>query len=126
MIAAGFGFRASARVESLSDAFDRACAALPEGRAVDLMTTAADKAQADVFRAFAARRGIAARGVDAARLSTQKTRTRSDASLAARGTGSLSEAAALAALAEGGRLLGARVISEDGLATCALAEGDTE
>ena len=39
-------------------------------------------------------------------------------------SGSLAEAAALAALAPGARLIAPRVTSEDGMATCAIAEGD--
>ncbi len=48
--------------------------------------------------------------------------TRSAASLAATGTGSASEAAALAAAGPGARLLGPRLVL--GPVTCALAEGE--
>lgn len=115
MIVAGFGFRAKATVESLASAFARA------GGQADLLATAADKAETELFRRFAAARPVAAVAPDAIR--AQQTRTYSSASHAARGTGSLAEAAALAAAGPGARLIGARVISEDGRATCALAEG---
>ncbi|MHA6346914.1 cobalamin biosynthesis protein, partial [Roseivivax sp. CAU 1761] len=38
-------------------------------------------------------------------------------------TGSVAEAAALAAAGPGARLLGPRAVSPDGCATCALAQG---
>lgn len=50
-----------------------------------------------------------------------ETLSRSDASVAATGQGSASEAAALAALGAGGRLLGPRIAC--GSVTCALAIG---
>ena len=58
-----------------------------------------------------------------AALTAQATSTQSPASRASRGTGSVAEAAALAAAGPGARLLSPRVISADGRATCALAEG---
>ncbi len=115
MIVAGFGFRADARVESLASAFARA-----GGQAVCL-ATAQDKAEAAVFRRFAAGQRVIGVGPEAIR--AQRTLTQSTASLATRDTGSLAEAAALAAAGHGARLLGPRVISDDGCATCALAEG---
>lgn len=119
VIVAGFGFRAAATPESLADAFARAGG---EPRAA-VLATAADKAEGATFRAFAEGRGLPIRGIDSTSLAAQKTRTHSEASRAARGTGSLAEAAALAAAGAGARLLGPRVISGDGRATCALAEG---
>ena len=70
------------------------------------------------------RLGLPVHAVDAATLSRQETRTQSKPSRAARGTGSVAEAAALAAAGPGARLLAPRVVSQDGLATCALAKRD--
>lgn len=115
VIVAGFGFRADARVESLASAFARA------GGQADCLATARDKAKAEVFQHFADGQRVISVAPKAIR--SQTTLTQSLASLAARGTGSLAEAAALAAAGPGARLLGPRVISDDGCATCALAEG---
>jgi cobalt-precorrin 5A hydrolase len=119
VIAAGFGFRGAATAASLADAFARAGAA---GRA-NTLATAADKAHMLAFDTFARSLALPVRAVDAASLARQETATRSRASLSARGTGSVAEAAALAAAGHGARLIAPRVISADGLATCALAEG---
>jgi cobalt-precorrin 5A hydrolase len=43
--------------------------------------------------------------------------------LAARGVGSVAEAVALAAAGPGARIVVARVISSDRMATCAIAQG---
>lgn len=130
VIAAGFGFRAAATSESLSDAFARASGG-PRAAgltttvlATAVLATAVDKAGTLAFRAFAGRFGLPVRGIDSATLAAQKTGTKSEASRAARGTDSVAEAAALAAAGAGARLLGPRVISSDGMATCALAEGE--
>jgi cobalt-precorrin 5A hydrolase len=53
------------------------------------------------------------------------TPTQSAASLAAHGTGSVAEAAALAAAGPDARLIARRIVSPDRLATCALAESPT-
>ena len=120
MIAAGFGFRGAATLASLRDALDRAGGAVRVG----LLATATDKAGTEVFRALAAELGLPAQGVDSALLAAQPTRTRSAASLTARGTSSLAEAAALAAAGPGARLIATRQVSADGTATCALAESE--
>ncbi|WP_071796620.1 cobalamin biosynthesis protein [Natronohydrobacter thiooxidans] len=120
MIVAGFGFRGSARAESLASALARCRGAVP-----DMLASADDKAQSPVFRAFAARLGLPVIAVTEDALVAQSTLTQSAFSLRARGTGSVAEAAALAAAGPNARLIGPREISADGLATCALAEGDT-
>ncbi len=117
MIVAGFGFRAAATADSLADALARA------GGAPTLLSTPEDKAHTPAFRAFAERRGLPVLGIDPAALAAQTTLTQSQASRAARGTGSVAEAAALAAAGSGARLLGPRAVSGDGMATCALALG---
>ena len=119
VIVAGFGFRTGACVESLLDALDRA-----GGRdGVAALATAADKAREAPFASCAAALRLPSHPIDAVTLAGQETATRSAASLAARGAGSVAEAAALAAAGSGARLIAPRVISGDGMATCALAEG---
>ncbi|MFD1342077.1 cobalamin biosynthesis protein [Litorisediminicola beolgyonensis] len=122
MIVAGFGFRRAATVESLADALIAAERA--QGCRAERIATVADKATSDSFAGFATKTGLPVSAVSSDALVGQDTRTRSEASEAARATGSVAEAAALAAAGPGARLLGARVISPDRHATCALAEGD--
>jgi cobalt-precorrin 5A hydrolase len=117
MIAAGFGFRKEATASSLEDAYGRACeAAEPE-----VLATVDEKAMAEAFRLFADELGLPIKAVPPDVLAQQTTTTQSDASQERFGTGSVAEAAALAAAGEGARLLTVRQISADKLATCALA-----
>ncbi|MEO0762475.1 MAG: cobalamin biosynthesis protein [Pseudomonadota bacterium] len=119
MIVAGFGFRGGATVASLADALDRAW---PCG-AVTLLSTVEDKAQRPTFLSFAETRALPIQPITKDDLAAQVTLTQSSAAKAARGVGSVAEAAALAAAGPSARLLGPRVVSGDGMATCALAEG---
>ena len=119
VIAAGFGFRGAATPDSLADALARAGGQ----SSATVLATAEDKASADSIQALAQSLGLPVIAIDAGTLARQETRTRSAASLAARETGSVAEAAALAAAGPGARLIAPRVISGDGMATCALAEG---
>ncbi len=118
MIVAGFGFRRGAGEASLRDALQRASA----GRKVAALATVADKAGA--LHGLAAGMGVAVIGVSEAEMAEMVTVTRSAASLRARGVGSVAEAAALAGAGRGAALLGARVLSGDRMASCAIAEGD--
>lgn len=120
MIVAGFGFRDAAKLESFADALERASAPQP----VERLATAQDKACAAALQSFAKRLALPVAGIAAQALERQQTLTQSAASIAARNTGSVAEAAALAAAGNGARLIVARVTSADGLATCALAEGE--
>ena len=117
MIVAGVGFRSGASAESLLDAYARA------GGGADALATIADKAGADGFLAFAVRVKLPVTKVNPQSLSEQNTATCSDHSINARDTGSVAEAAALAAAGPGARLIAPRVVSGDRMATCALAEG---
>jgi len=117
VIVAGFGFRASATTASLRDAYDRA------GGQAAALATAEDKAHTPVFAELSAELGLPILAIPPDSLSAQTTTTQSAASIAARATGSVAEAAALAGAEPGARLITARVVSHDGLATCALAEG---
>lgn len=89
-----------------------------------MFATAADKAVTPVMVNFGLDRSIPVVAIAADFLAAQNTLTRSHASESARNTGSVAEAAALAAAGVGARLLAARVVSEDRMATCALAQGD--
>lgn len=117
MIVAGFGFRKAAEVASLQNALS-----LMDGPVPDALATAADKAASPAFQAFAADMGLPVIPVASEALEGQDTYTQSGPSQAARNTGSVAEAAALAAAGVGARLLTGRVISDDQMATCALAQ----
>jgi cobalt-precorrin 5A hydrolase len=119
VIVAGFGFRMSATAESLADALDRAGGLAGIGA----VATVADKASSLPFRLLVDRLGLTVLAIAPEDIRRQVTLTRSATSLAARGTGSVAEAAALAGAGPGARLFGPRVVSGDGRATCALAEG---
>lgn len=118
MIVAGFGFRTGASADSLRAAL-AACGPVP-----DLLATAAGKADCAGLRALADEMGLNIHSVTTERLTAQMTLTHSPASQAAHGTGSVAEAAALAAAGPGARLIAVRQISPDRMATCAMAEGD--
>lgn len=117
MIIAGFGFREATTEASLADALSAT------GVAVDAFATATDKAETPVFMALAATHGLPVIPINAADLETAQTDTQSIASQTHRATGSVSEAAALAAAGPGATLLVPRHISNDRMATCAIAQG---
>lgn len=119
MIVAGFGFRASATVDSLASAFERASGEWT----VDALAVPADKCEVESFQSFSDRVNAPIIPVAAADLEAVHTTTQSAASITARGTGSVSEAAALAAAGLDATLLAPRSVSEDRLATCSLAKG---
>ncbi len=119
MIVAGFGFRRAASEGALADAFERA----RDGRRVDRLAAPADKAAAPALRALARALDLPVEPVPADTLRAQATLTNGAASRAARGTGSVAEAAALAGAGPGARLAGPRAVSSDATATCAIAIG---
>ncbi len=121
MIVAGLGFRTDASVQSLRSAFERAAA----GLTADAFATAAGKCESAALRDLAAQTGLRIIAVPATQLAAQPTVTQSAQSRAARDTGSVAEAAALAAAGPGARLCGPRVVSDDRMATCAFAIGET-
>lgn len=112
MIVAGFGYRTGASLDSLCAALKLAQSGLPN---VTHVTSVPDK--------LPLLAGLGLPIIVAEALETMETPTCSSASLAARGTGSVAEAAALAAAGPGARLLVKRCISPDRMATCAIAEG---
>jgi cobalt-precorrin 5A hydrolase len=118
VIVAGFGFRRAATLAACEAAL--AQAELGQRR-VTALATLADKAP--LLAPLAAARGIALIALLPERLAGVATPTRSPASLAAYTTGSVAEAAALAAAGAGARVIVRRTISPDRMATCAIAEG---
>lgn len=119
MIVAGFGFRGTATTEALMNALDAT------GAKPDILATPADKAQSAAFQKLADQLGLPIAAVPADAFEDVTTPTQSAASLAARGTGSVSEACALAVAGANARMVAGRTISSDGMATCAVAEGDS-
>lgn len=117
MRVAGVGFRRHAELTSLKAALDEAG---PNG--VSALATVESKADAPVLQALARMLGLPILSIAAADLARQTVLTHSPRVTALLGTGSLSEAAALAAAGPGARLLGPRAQSQDGMATAAIAE----
>ncbi|WP_062781633.1 cobalamin biosynthesis protein [Novosphingobium capsulatum] len=120
-IVAGLGFRAGAPLGALRAAFALAQEGLP---AATHLATAADKAPA--LAPLARALGLPLIPVAADAVQRCGTATQSAASLRTRCTGSLAEAAALAAAGPGARLLCPRQISPDRMATCAVAQGHAQ
>ena len=120
MIVAGFGFREAARVDSLRDALGQAMAV---GERLTHLSVPEDKAGANSIVTLAEQMDIPVLAVSDAVLAAIDTPTQSAVVLEKRGTGSVAEAVALAAVGEGGQLQGPRCISSDRLATCAIAIG---
>ena len=118
----GIGFRAAADVTSLQDAFAQILVASKETQ-IDAVVSEAAKARAPVFRAFAQALGVPGLGISQTDLAQMITPTQSQRIQDQFGTGSLAEAAALAAAGPNARLVVERVVSTDGMATAALAEG---
>ncbi|MDZ4087626.1 MAG: cobalamin biosynthesis protein [Tabrizicola sp.] len=117
MIVAGFGFRSGATLAALQDALHKAGGA--EG--VTHLATLATKAQG--LEALGRSLDLPVVAIGAELLRGVPTPTRSDRVAALFGTGSIAEAAALAAAGPGARLRGPRAVSADGTATAAIAEG---
>ncbi|SMO33000.1 cobalamin biosynthesis protein [Ruegeria faecimaris] len=119
MIVAGIGFSSTATLDSLRAAYDQASA----GHAVDALATVADKEGHAALTDFASTIALPLHFIAPADLAGQRTLTCSTRSRATYGTGSVAEASALAAAGTGARLISPRQISDDRLATCAIAIG---
>jgi cobalt-precorrin 5A hydrolase len=117
MIVAGFGFRQEATLAALQDALQRA------GGAAGVTHLATLDAKAGVLVPLGQALGLPVVAVSEADLQAQDTLTRSGRVQALKGVGSVAEAAALAVAGLGARLRGPRVVSADGTATAAIAEG---
>ncbi len=119
MIVAGLGFSSSATLASLRAAFELAST----GETVDALATVADKDGHAALAALAEATELPIHFIPANDLAEQRTLTCSARSRATYGTGSVAEASALAAAGHGARLISPRQISDDRLATCAVAIG---
>ncbi|MDR7126089.1 cobalamin biosynthesis protein [Pseudotabrizicola sp. 4114] len=117
MKVAGFGFRKDAPYESFRTALQQAEGV---GGPVALLATVAAKAKAPALQRLAAERGLAVLGVAVAGIDTP---TRSERVQALYGTGSVAEAAALAAAGAESTLIVGRMDAPDGTVTCAMALG---
>jgi cobalt-precorrin 5A hydrolase len=120
MRVAGLGFRKEATIDSLRDALVAAGGA----RDLDALATATHKAEAAVIVALARELGLTIKPVPLELLAHFETATRSARIETMFGTGSLAEAAALAAAGRRARLVSPRSISHDKAATAAIAEGE--
>ncbi|MBR0815760.1 cobalamin biosynthesis protein [Bradyrhizobium diazoefficiens] len=120
MKVAGLGFRKDVTLASLREALLAAGGA--EGLAA--MATVSDKADTETLKQLARECGVPIKAVPADVLAGIDTPTQSRLVAEKFGTGSIAEAAALAAVGPGARLIARRVISQDRTATAAIAEGD--
>jgi cobalt-precorrin 5A hydrolase len=116
MIVAGFGFRSGATLAALHEALARA------GGAEGLTHLATVAAKAGGLEQLGRALNLPVLAIAPEALGTQSTLTRSARVEALFGTGSVAEAAALAAAGSGARLRGPRAVSADGTATAAIAE----
>ena len=117
MIVAGFGFRSETTLAALQDALARAGGA---GGVTHLATLAA---KAPVLVQLGQTLGLPVLALPPEALAIQPTLTHSNRVEALHHTGSVAEAAALAAAGPGARLRGPRAVSADQTATAAIAEG---
>jgi len=122
MRVAGFGFRQDATHAALKDALAKA-SAVSGGNSVSMLATHERKSGHPALQALASELNLPVLAIDNETFSKISTRTHSDRVAALYGTGSVAEAAALAAAGAGARLVCARVISDDGTAVAAIAAG---
>ena len=121
MRVAGLGFRRDVTLASLREAL---VAAGAEGLAA--VATVSDKSHTAALRLLAREFNLPIKAIPAAVLAGIKTPTQSEFVRAKFGTGSIAEAAALAAAGARARLISRRTVSQDRTATAAIAEGDGE
>ncbi|WP_165405799.1 cobalamin biosynthesis protein [Bradyrhizobium genosp. SA-3] len=120
MKVAGLGFNKDVTLASLREAL--LAAGGPAGLAA--VATVTDKAEAEPLKQLARECGVPIRAVPVETLSGIDTPTQSKLITEKFGTGSVAEAAALAAAGPRARLIATRVVSQDRTATAAIAEGD--
>jgi cobalt-precorrin 5A hydrolase len=120
MKVAGLGFKTDVTLASLREAL--LAVGGPDGLAA--VATVSDKANAEALKQLALECGVPIRGVPADVLAKIDTPTRSELIIEKFGTGSVAEAAALAAAGSRARLIATRAVSRDRTATAAIAEGD--
>ena len=119
MMVAGFGFTSRATADSLRAAL----AATGHDGQIDQLANASDKAASPAMLDLSASLKTPINAVQTAKLQAQHTKTQSFVSRLMRRTGSVAEAAALAAAGPGAILITPRHISDDRMATCAIAKG---
>lgn len=117
MIVAGFGFRSGVTLAALQDALARA------GGAQSVTHLATLTAKVEGLGPLARALDLPVVALEPEALRGLRTLTRSGRVERMFGTGSVAEAAALAAAGPGARLCGPRAVSADGTATAAIAEG---
>ena len=122
MRVAGLGFRRDVTLASLREAL--VAAGGREGIAA--IATVSDKAESDVLKLLARELGVPIKAVPAEVLAGIATSTQSERIKERVGTGSVAEATALAAAGRRARLISTRAVSEDRMATAAIAEGDSK
>ncbi len=117
----GIGFRGAADLASLQDALRLALSDMPQPR-IDAIVTEAAKSRERVFQELAQLMQVPGLGITRDDLSNMITPTQSQRIQDQFGTGSLAEAAALAAAGPDAWLVVERVVSGDGQATAAIAD----
>jgi len=120
MLIAGFGFRASADIHSLANAFEKTAT----GGLLDGFSALVDKIDHPALTALARRYELPVYAVETETIKTMDTLTQSATVHKWRQTGSVAEAVALAPFTSPARLVCARQISDDGRAVCAVAQGE--
>lgn len=120
MKVAGLGFKKDVTLASLREAL--AAAGGPDGLAA--VATVSDKADTEALRLLARECAVPIKAVPPETLARIATATQSKLVMEKFGTGSLAEAAALAAAGPRARLIATRAVSQDRTATAAIAEGD--
>jgi cobalt-precorrin 5A hydrolase len=116
----GLGFKKDVTLASLREAL--LAAGGSEG--LTAVATVSEKADAEVLKQLALECGVPIKAVAAEMLVGIDTPTQSKLVAEKFGTGSVAEAAALAAAGPHARLIATRVVSQDRTATAAIAEGD--
>ena len=119
MITAGFGFTSRATADSLRAAL----VATGHADVVQILATPKDKAAHPAIQELARDTSLGIKAIQPAALQAARTRTQSAISRLTRRTGSVAEATALAAAGPGAELITPRHISDDRMATCAIAKG---
>lgn len=120
MKVAGLGFKKDVTLAALRDAL--LAAGGSEGLAA--VATISDKADAQALKQLAYECGLPIRAIPAETLAAIDTPTQSIRIAEKFGTGSIAEAAALAAAGPRARLIAKRAVSQDRTATAAIAEGE--
>ncbi|MFL4470419.1 cobalamin biosynthesis protein [Tateyamaria armeniaca] len=119
MIVAGFGFTSRATADSLRAALE----ATGHRGDVTLLAAPRDKAMQPALLDLSKEMRVMIVAINDRKLEAAQTRTQSALSRLLRRTGSVAEAAALAAIKSNARLITSRHISKDRQATCAIATG---